>query len=385
VSRLLFWAAAALISYTYAVFPALVLARARLRPRGHQSAPITPTISVVIAAHEEEAVIADKVENLLGLDYPADKLQVLIASDGSTDGTVAAARAGAAGDDRVEVLDLPRTGKAGALNSAVERATGELLVFSDANSMFAPDALRRLAAPFADPSVGGVAGDQRYLPDPEDGGVAKGERGYWDLDRAIKQAESDAGNVISATGAIYAVRRSLFGPVPDGVTDDFATSTAVIAQGRRLIFAPDAIAYERVGGTAEIEYGRKVRVMTRGLNGVVLRRGLLDPRSHGFYAIQLLSHKVLRRLMAVPLLVLAATALRLARRGPFYFLAAAAQSAVYGLGAAGLLLGRSAVSRHRVLALPAYFCLVNLASLQAAANVVRRRPVDRWQPRRDAP
>ena len=146
MSRLLFWAAAALISYTYAVFPALVLARARLRPRGHQSAPITPTITVVIAAHEEEAVIADKVENLLGLDYPADKLQVLIASDGSTDGTVAAARAGAGGDDRVEVLDLPRTGKAGALNSAVERATGELLVFSDANSMFAPDALRRLAA-----------------------------------------------------------------------------------------------------------------------------------------------------------------------------------------------------------------------------------------------
>ena len=178
--------------------------------------------------------------------------------------------------------------------------------------------------------------------------MAKGERGYWDFDRAIKQAESAAGNVISATGAIYAVRRSLFGPVPDGVTDDFATSTAVIAQGRRLVFAPDAIAYEAVGGSAEIEYGRKVRVMTRGLNGVVLRRGLLDPRRHGFYAVQLLSHKVLRRLMAVPLLVLAATALRLARRGPFYLAAAAAQSAVYGLGAAGLLLGR-----QRDLAAPA--------------------------------
>lgn len=383
MSRLLFWGAAALISYTYAVFPVLVLARARLRPRGHQSAPITPTITVVIAAHEEEAVIGDKVENLLGLDYPGDRLQLLIASDGSTDGTVAAARA--RGDERVEVLDLPRTGKAGALNSAVARATGEILVFSDANSMFAPDALRRLAAPFADPSVGGVAGDQRYLPDADDGGVAKGERGYWDLDRAIKQAESAAGNVISATGAIYAVRRSLFGPVPDGVTDDFATSTAVIAQGRRLIFAPDAIAYEAVGGSAEIEYGRKVRVMTRGLNGVVLRRALLDPRRHGFYAVQLLSHKVLRRLMAVPLLVLAATALRLARRGPFYLAAATAQTAVYALGAAGLLLGRRAISRHRLLALPAYFCLVNLASLQAAANVVRRRPVDRWQPRRDAP
>jgi glycosyltransferase involved in cell wall biosynthesis len=381
MSRLLFWAAAGLISYTYALFPALVLARARLRPRVHRSAPITPTVSVVIAAHEEEAVIGDKVENLLGLDYPAEKLQLLIASDGSTDGTVAAARA--RGDERVEVLDLPRTGKAGALNSAVERATGEILVFSDANSMFAPDALRRLVAPFADPSVGGVAGDQRYLPEGDDAGVAKGERGYWDFDRAIKQAESAAGNVISATGAIYAVRRSLFGPVPDGVTDDFATSTAVIAQGRRLVFAPDAVAFEAVGASAEIEYGRKVRVMTRGLNGVVLRRRLLDPRRHGFYAVQLLSHKVLRRLMAVPLLVLVASSMRLARRGPLYGLAATAQGLVYGLGAIGLLLGRRAVSRHRLLALPAYFCLVNLASLQAAANVVRRRPVDRWQPRRE--
>jgi glycosyltransferase involved in cell wall biosynthesis len=381
MSRLLFWAAAGLISYTYALFPALVLARARLRPRVHRSAPITPTVSVVIAAHEEEAVIGDKVENLLGLDYPAEKLQLLIASDGSTDGTVAAARA--RGDERVEVLDLPRTGKAGALNSGVERATGEILVFSDANSMFAPDALRRLVAPFADPSVGGVAGDQRYLPEGDDAGVAKGERGYWDFDRAIKQAESAAGNVISATGAIYAVRRSLFGPVPDGVTDDFATSTAVIAQGRRLVFAPDAVAFEAVGASAEIEYGRKVRVMTRGLNGVVLRRRLLDPRRHGFYAVQLLSHKVLRRLMAVPLLVLVASSMRLARRGPLYGLAATAQGLVYGLGATGLLLGRHAVSRHRLLALPAYFCLVNLASLQAAANVVRRRPVDRWQPRRE--
>jgi glycosyltransferase involved in cell wall biosynthesis len=381
MSRLLFWAAAGLISYTYALFPALVLARARLRPRVHRSAPITPTVSVVIAAHEEEAVIGDKVENLLGLDYPAEKLQLLIASDGSTDGTVAAARA--RGDERVEVLDLPRTGKAGALNSAVERATGEILVFSDANSMFAPDALRRLVAPFADPSVGGVAGDQRYLPEGDDAGVAKGERGYWDFDRAIKQAESAAGNVISATGAIYAVRRSLFGPVPDGVTDDFATSTAVIAQGRRLVFAPDAVAFEAVGASAEIEYGRKVRVMTRGLNGVVLRRRLLDPRRHGFYAVQLLSHKVLRRLMAVPLLVLVASSMRLARRGPLYGLAATAQGLVYGLGAIGLLLGRRAVSQHRLLALPAYFCLVNLASLQAAANVVRRRPVDRWQPRRE--
>jgi cellulose synthase/poly-beta-1,6-N-acetylglucosamine synthase-like glycosyltransferase len=383
--RLLFWAAAALIGYTYAAFPLLVLARARLRPRPVAAGPITPTISIIIAAYNEEAVIGEKVANLLALDYPADHVEVIVASDGSADGTVAAARAAAeqGGHGRLTVLDLPRTGKAGVLNRAVAQASGEILVFSDANSMFAADALRELVAPFADPSVGGVAGDQRYLPDGGVSGSAGGERGYWDIDRMIKQAESTGGNVISATGAIYAIRRSLFTTVPEGVTDDFATSTAVIAHGHRLVFAPGAAAYEPVGASAGVEYGRKVRVMTRGLNGVVARRSLLNPRRHGFYAVQLFSHKVLRRLMAIPLLMLLASTLRLARRSPFYALLALAQSGLYGLGAAGLALGRRPLGRHRLLALPAYFCLVNIASLQALLNVVRRRSVNRWEPRRE--
>lgn len=383
--RLLFWAAAALIGYTYAAFPLLVLARARLRPRPVAAGPITPTVAIIIAAYNEEQVIGEKVANLLALDYPADRVEVIVASDGSADRTVAAARAAAqqGGHGRLTVLDLPRTGKAGVLNRAVAEASGDILVFSDANSMFAADALRELVAPFADPSVGGVAGDQRYLPDGGVSGSASGERRYWDIDRLIKQAESTGGNVISATGAIYAIRRALFTTVPEGVTDDFATSTGVIAHGHRLVFAPDAAAYEPVGASAAVEYGRKVRVMTRGLNGVVARRTLLNPRRHGFYAVQLFSHKVLRRLMAIPLLMLFASTLRLARRSPFYALLALAQSALYGLGAAGLALGRRSLGRHRLLALPAYFCLVNIASLQALLNVVRRRSVNRWEPRRE--
>jgi cellulose synthase/poly-beta-1,6-N-acetylglucosamine synthase-like glycosyltransferase len=378
--RALFWAAAALIGYTYAAFPLLLLARARLRPRPFRSAPVTPSVSIVVAAYNEERVMGDKVANLLALDYPADRVEIIVASDGSTDDTVASAASAPGG--RVRVLDLPRSGKAGVLNAAVAEASGEILVFSDANSMFAPDALRELVAPFADPEVGGVAGDQRYLPDGRAGSTS-GERGYWDLDRRIKQAESTGGNVISATGAIYAIRRSLFVTVPDGVTDDFATSTAVIASGRRLVFASGAVAFEPVGATASMEYGRKVRVMTRGLNAVLLRRALLDPRRHGFYALQLFSHKVLRRLMAIPQLMLLGSTLRLARRSPIYALLAVAQSAVYTLGAVGLALDRRCPARHRLLALPAYFCLVNLASLQALLNVVRRRSVTRWEPRRE--
>jgi GT2 family glycosyltransferase len=380
MSRRLFWLAASLVSYTYVGFPALAVARGRLFPRDYRTAPITPGVTVVIAARNEVAVIGAKVRNLLAADYPAERLEVIVASDGSDDGTVEAARA--AGDGRVTVLDLPRLGKAAVLNEAVARAAGEILVFTDANSMFARTALRALVAPFADPAVGGVAGDQRYDDGTADDAVAGGERQYWALDRMLKDAESRAGRVVSATGAIYAVRRSLFLPVPPGVTDDFVTSTGVIAQGHRLVFAPDAVAYEPVAASGDAEFARKVRVMTRGLEAVVHRRELLDPRRHGFYALQLFSHKVLRRVMVLPLTLLAASAARLARESPAFRLLAAGQAAVYVLGLLGLVAGRRPRARARPLALPAYFCLVNAAAVRAIANVARRRPITTWEPQR---
>ena len=307
---LLFWLAVGLVVYTYVGFPLLVLASRQIRPRPHRTADITPSVSVIIAAHDEAASIGPRVDNLLALDYPADRLEVVIASDGSTDATVEEARRRS--DPRIRVLDLPRTGKATALNTAVAASTGEILVFSDANTAYAPDAIRQLVRSFADPEVGGVAGNQVYLPTARrtvrrDSSAATavgvGERSYWDFDRLVKDAESLGGSVISATGAIYALRRELFVEVPDGVTDDFVTSTRVIAAGRRLVFEPAAVALEPVAGSSGREYRRKVRIMTRGLRGVAVARGLLDPRRYGFYALQLVTHKVLRRLMAIPLLV----------------------------------------------------------------------------------
>jgi cellulose synthase/poly-beta-1,6-N-acetylglucosamine synthase-like glycosyltransferase len=382
VSRTVFFVASGLVGYTYVLFPGLVLLRARLRPRPHLSAPITPPVSVIVAARNEARSIGAKLDNLLNLDYPQDRLQVVVAADGCDDDTDSAARA--RGDERIRVVSLPRVGKAGALNAAVGVATGEILVFSDANSLYARDALRALVAPFADSDVGAVAGDQRYLADHAEAAVATGERLYWDLDRAIKRAESRGGNAVSATGAIYAVRRELFSQVPPGVTDDFATSTAVIARGKRLVFAPEAIAFEPVARSSRDEFARKVRVMTRGLNAVVARHELLDPRRYGFYALQLLSHKVLRRLMALPLAALALSAAVEARRSRAFRALAAAQGILYGLGTTGLFLRRSGGWRSRVVALPAYFCLVNGASLAALWNVLRRREIDRWEPRRSA-
>lgn len=379
MTRRVFWTAGALVAYTYAGFPALVLARGALRPRPHRSAPVTPSVSVVVAARNEAPRIAAKIDNLLGLDYPADRLEVIVASDGSVDGTVSAARS--RGDSRVRVLDLPCLGKADVLNAAAAAARGDVLVFTDANSKLDRCALRALVAPFADPEVGGVAGDQRYTPGRDEAAVARGERRYWQLDRALKRAESRAGNVISATGAIYAIRRELFVPAPAGVTDDFAVSTAVICQGRRLVFAADAVAREPVAASTEAEFERKVRVITRGLGAVLLRRELLDPRAQGFYALQLLSHKVLRRLMPLPLVALFGSSLRLAREGEPYRIVAGAGSGVLTLGAAGLLARRGG-KVGRLLTLPSYFLLVNLASVRAVLNLLRRRPIERWEPRR---
>jgi GT2 family glycosyltransferase len=365
-----FWTAAAAIVVTYVVLPVVVLVRGLVVRRPIAAADVTPSLTVVIAAYNEEGRIGPKLDSVLAADYPPEQLQVVVASDGSVDGTVAEARRH--GGDRVEVLELARMGKADALNEAVARATGSVLVFSDANSMLARDALRLLVRPFADPSVGGVAGNQRY----DDGDGGGGERAYWDLDRWLKVAESRAGNTISATGALYAVRRSLFTPVVAGVTDDFYTSTGVIVAGSRLVFEPAAAVYEPVAPSGGREFERKVRIMTRGLRGVALRRELLDPRRSGFYAVELLWHKVLRRLVAVPLLVVAICAPFLVGRGRLYRLVTAGEVGFAALAAAGLSRGERA---GKVLGLPAYFCLVNAAALRAAWNVLTGRRVDRWE------
>jgi cellulose synthase/poly-beta-1,6-N-acetylglucosamine synthase-like glycosyltransferase len=381
VTAAAFWAAVATIAWTYVGFPGVTLARAALRRRPLRPVEgALPSLSVIVAAHDEQAAIGAKLRSILACDYPTDRLEVVVASDGSTDGTVAEARA--VGDGRVRVLDLPRLGKAGALNTAVEGAANEVLVFTDANSMFEPTALLALVAPLADPTVGGVAGDQRYRSGEARAGTSVGEQGYWSLDRMLKRAQSDGGSATSATGALYAIRRSLFATVPEGVTDDFFVSTGVVTRGRRLVFAGDAVAWEPVASSASTEYGRKVRVMTRGLRGVWLRRELLRPDRHGFYAVQLFSHKVLRRLVAVPLVLMAAVTPSLWRRGPLYRLAGLGQLTVYGLGLAGILTRNRPAGRRRVLALPAYFLLVNAAALHALSNLLRGRTIARWEPER---
>jgi glycosyltransferase involved in cell wall biosynthesis len=316
---------------------------------------------------------------VLDCDYPAELREVVVASDGSTDRTVEVARGFEA--QGVRTLDLPRAGKATALNTAVAACEGEIIVLSDANNPLDPAALRRIVRPFADPEVGGVAGDQRYVPAVQADGAA-GERSYWAMDRLVKEAETASGSVVSATGALYAVRRELFPRVVEGVTDDFWVSTNVVLSGRRLVLATDAVVYEVPSPEQGLEFQRKVRVMTRGLFGVYGRRELLDPRRFGFYSVQLLCHKVLRRLMVVPLALMWVASVVAARRGGrVWQAAAAAQTAGYALGALGLRVRASGLA-GRVLALASYFVMVNAASAVAVWNLLRGRRITRWEPAR---
>lgn len=369
------------IVYGYVGFPALVALVGTLRRREVRRAPVTPSVSLIIAAYNEEDAIGARLENALASDYPADALEIIVASDGSNDRTDAIVASFASRG--VRLLALPRQGKLGVLGAAVAAARGEVLVFSDANIHMQPDALRMLARNFADPEVGGVAGNCLCRM-PDDGeSSAKGEGLYWRYDTWLKEMESHTGSIVSAHGALYAIRRSLYRqPAEMAVTDDFAISTTVIEQGARLVFDRDALASELVIAKADREFRRKVRLMTRAWRSVSLRRALLNPFRTGFYAVVLFSHKVLRRLLPVSLLLLfAATAVLATSLPPFRWLFALELVFVL-LAAVGMVLRRSPAGAPRVVALPFYFCLANLAALVAFVRFLRGDRVTLWQPQR---
>ena len=389
IAELVFWGGVALAAWTYVLFPACLWLRARLSPHPHRTGDATPTVSLVICAYNEAKSLGARLENALALDYPSDRLEIVVASDGSTDGTNAIA--GGFASRGVRLLALPRQGKIPALNAAVASARGDVLVFSDANSLYESGALRALLRPFADPGVGGVAGDQRYLRAGQlpDGG--EGERAYWDFDRLLKRWQSEAGSVTSSTGAIHAIRRELFRSVPSGVTDDFWISTNVVAQGHRLVFANDAAAWEPATPASGSEFRRKVRVITRGLRAVWLMRELANPLRHGFYSVQLLSHKVLRRLAIVPMAAILLATPWLWNAGSLYRGAALVQLVFYLAAALGALLPPLQATAPgwarrlvKLLALPTFFCMANAAAGLAALNVVRGRRIDSWEPQRSA-
>ena len=375
-----FWALAALILYTYVGFPLTLLCVGAARRHGVQKRPITPNISLIIAAYNEQQSIAQKLNNSLDLDYPHDALEIIVASDGSNDDTESIVRGFS--QHGVKLLSLERKGKIFALNEAVSQSNGDVLVFSDANTLYDPEALRKLARNFADPEVGGVCGNQIHLKQEQEHGASKGEKSYWAVDKWLKEMETLTGSIVSADGAIYAIRRELYrAPASASVTDDFAISTAVVEQGYRLVFEREAIAYETTMPNAEREFARKVRIMNRGLRGVILRRRLLNPLRYGFYSLTLFCHKVLRRLVPFFLLAIFVINILLLDHG-IYATTAVVQVTFYGWAGISYLLRNTHYARSKIIYIPFFYCLANLAAAVAVFKLMSGKRIELWQPQR---
>lgn len=356
-----FWLSAALVLYAYAGYPLLVFAATRCR-RGADPLPSPeddlPKVSLLIAAHDESQVIEERIRNALALDYPAHQLEIVVASDGSTDGTNDIVRRFA--DPRVRLLEFsPRRGKSAVLNGAVPQLRGELVMFSDANTLWDASAARALARWFHNPAVGVVCGRLK-LVDPSTGNNADGM--YWRYETFIKRCEGRLGVLLGANGAIYAMRRGLYQPIPDDtLIDDFVIPlSAYLRTGCRMVYDPSAVAIEETPERIGAEFRRRARIGAGGFQSIARLPGLVSLR-HGWLAVAFLSHKLLRWLAPFALLAVLAANIALAGR-PGYGVLLAGQAVFYGLAALGGCVRR----RHpalRPVRVAALFTSVNLALL----------------------
>jgi cellulose synthase/poly-beta-1,6-N-acetylglucosamine synthase-like glycosyltransferase len=351
-----FWISLAALVWTHVGYPLFAGLWARVAPRRIQSGEdATPTVAVIVAAYNEERVIERRIANLLELDYPHEKLELIVTSDASSDHTEElAAGAGA------RVIRNPRGGKVAAQDRAVRESESELVAFSDANSTWSPDALRRLVAPFADPSVAYVCG--RLTLQTADGSNKEGL--YWRYEMAVRSAESRLGSVTGGNGSIYALRRSDYVEVDPRFGHDLSFPYLMVQRGRRAVYAPDAAAYERPTPTNETEYRRKVRMFEHCwlivLRGRMLRR--LGPR----YLLQIVSHRFLRYGSGILHVVLLATSIALVGSGWIYDVVLGAQVALLAAAAVGVGIAR-------------YYVLVTWATLVALVNYLRRGVPATWE------
>jgi cellulose synthase/poly-beta-1,6-N-acetylglucosamine synthase-like glycosyltransferase len=369
---IVFWLSVGLLLYAQLGYPALLSLLAPLRPRpawlGHAiSEPgQLPVVSVIVAAYAEEDVISGRIANLRALDYPPDRLEVIVACDGSPDGT--AARAKEAGADLV--LELPRGGKIRAQDAAVERARGEIVAFSDANALWDPGALERLVAPFADPRIGYACGEVRFL---SDGGTNQ-EGVYWRYEMSLRSLESRVRSITGGNGAIYATRRDAYLVVDPIMGHDLSFPFNMVKHGWLAVFTAEARATERMVPTIEGEFARKRRMMSH-MWPIVLRGGMLSPRGYDpLYALMIFSHRILRYISPFLHLIALGTSIALLGQGWVYVVAVVVQVAV-------LLAAVVAGSVHAKPLLLARYYVLTTASLAAGLwDWLTRGTSAGWEP-----
>ena len=362
VAKVLFWGSLGALAWTHVGYPLAAGALARTRRRPIAADPgAEPSVTVVVAAYNEEAVIERRLDNLLALDYPAERLEIVVASDASTDRTNELVEAVAAREPRVRLLDCPRGGKVAAQDRAVRETSGDVVAFSDANATWAPDALRHLVADLADPEVAYVCGRLRL----EDAAGSNREGLYWRYELWLREQESRLGSITGGNGSIYALNRGDYVEVDPRWGHDLAFPYRMVQAGRRAVYQPGAHAFEEPTPTNEAEYARKVRMFEHcweiTLRGSMLRR--LPPG----YLVSIVSHRLLRYGSGLLHVALLATSVALAPEGWRYALALLGQLALLAAFAAGVPIAR-------------YYTYVTWATVQALWNYLRHGVPAAWDP-----
>ncbi len=379
--QIVFWLCIGVLAYVYVGYPLLVHLVSRVFPKPVANGDIEPKVTVLITAFNEENDIRAKLKNTLAIEYPADKLEIIVASDGSTDGTDEIVKTFA---DRGVILfrQEGRVGKTTTQNNAVLLASGDIILFSDATTLYATDVFRRILPHFADETVGCVAGRLIYVDDASTI-VGSGAKSYWNYETFIKTAESTACSLIGASGCLYAVRRSAYQPMYAEACSDFLICTNLYRNGLRSIFAPEAVCYERTNSRSDDELSMRVRVISQTFTDLWRNRDMMNPLKSGFFAVQLISHKVLR--YAVPFLLLAVLIANgvLAGQSLIYAGTFALQVLFYLLAFVGWLMERAGY-RLSLLAMPLYFVLANLASAVGFYKFLRGERYARWEPIRSS-
>jgi glycosyltransferase involved in cell wall biosynthesis len=367
IAKGFFWGALGALAWTHAGYPLAMGVLARLRPRPVRKAEQTPSVALVISAHNEEAVIRRRVGNALALDYPEEALEVVVASDGSTDLTDGIVGELAAANPRVRLLQCPREGKVAAQHRAVRATTSDVLAFTDANSEWKPGALRALMRNLADPEVGYVCGQLR-LESPDGANM---EGAYWRYEMWVREQESIASSITAGNGAIYAVRREAYVEDDPKFGHDFGFPYLMEQRGLRAVYEPEAVATEKPASEPEDEYGRKVRTISRALGHILTGRALRPSRP--LYLVQLVSHRVLRYSTGILHVGLLVSNLLLWARAPFYRLFLVLQLA--GLGLAGAGKARLPIPGAR---LAFYYFVVTKATATALVRYLRSGTPQTW-------
>jgi len=369
-----------MLAYVYVGYPLLVYLISLAFPRTVSRSEIEPTVTILITAYNEAADIREKLENTLKVEYPSDKLEILVASDGSTDETDEIVREFA---PRITLFRQEgRVGKTVTQNNAVKAAKGDIILFSDATTEYAPDVLRKVLPAFSDDSVGCVAGRLVYV-DKDETSIGSGAKRYWNYETMLKTAESSVCSLIGASGCLYAVRKAAYEPMYPEACSDFLICSVLYRKGLRSIFEPSAVCFEHTNKRVDDEMNMRIRVISQTFTDLWRNRDMTNPFRSGFFAIELISHKWLRYAVPLMLLILFVTSGFMSFYSTLYFLAFCGQIAFYSMAGAGWLLEKAG-KKVSLLAMPQYFILANLASVIAFYRFLRGESYAAWDPIRDA-